>query len=221
MAENVGQRRAGSGQCGRKAVDLRVAVVADDQALVGIEHAQANRHAADRGLQALARRRLRRQTDVADQALPIAGDGLDQDADLVLALPLNADGRGVIARGEPPHGFGHPQQRRGDVAGRPGDRRAGEHGGDADHQRDEENRRAIDLVGAGRRAGALFLGKRDEPVEPVGGLVEGGERDAVEVAARSLDVAALQLLQHRVERPSDSRSNAVGTRQTGRARSKT
>ena len=52
IAQDVHQRRAGNHHLGRQAVEIGEALVADDQLLLRIEHAEALRHVVDRRLEA-------------------------------------------------------------------------------------------------------------------------------------------------------------------------
>ena len=53
MLDDLAQGRAGLHLLARKPIHLRVALVGDDNALVGIEHAQAVRHVAQRRVEAI------------------------------------------------------------------------------------------------------------------------------------------------------------------------
>ncbi len=171
--DDVGVRRAGREHPLGQPVEFAVAVVADDQPVVVIEHAKADRHVGNRGLQALPVGLGNCcQFLCPDEAVAEPGGSPHQGADLVVALVAFGQRDIVLSGGEPAHGLAHLEQRRGDRGFDPDDRGKRPGRAECHEEPDETESTPIDVLGLllGRRRSRLdqrldILQRRRERIE--------------------------------------------------------
>ena len=199
--ENLVQRRARRGQLRRNAVQLPVCIVAGDQTMQVVEHAQSDRHVGHRGLQPVAHELgLRGEFAAAAERVAVARDGVEQDPDLVAAPPARNELDLVVAGGERLHRPADLHDRTRHVARHPQEGRERKQRDAGDLRDRQQERTAVDVARARRRELALLFRAREQAVERGRGLVEDGRRVAAEFLVRRRDLSDLELAHHRAER---------------------